>query len=76
MSHQQLLANQILSTNLRLNAPVVARLAFAFAVTVTEWHLRHHSRKTLKNLPDHLLHDVGLTRDAVYTEARRPFWRA
>ncbi|MFY0680001.1 MAG: DUF1127 domain-containing protein [Thalassovita sp.] len=76
MSQQTLLASQIISTDLGLNAPVAARLAFVFAVTLTKWHLRYHTRKALKNMTNTMLLDIGLTRDAAYTEARRPFWRA
>ncbi|WP_323781987.1 DUF1127 domain-containing protein [Thalassovita sp.] len=77
MSQQQpILTAQIINYDLNLNAPVVARFALAFAVTVTKWHMRHHTRKALAQLPDSLLHDIGLTRDAAYTEARRPFWHA
>ncbi|CUH62506.1 hypothetical protein TG4357_00147 [Thalassovita gelatinovora] len=77
MSQQQpVFAAQIINYDLNLNAPVVARFALAFAVTVTKWHMRNSTRKALAQLPDSLLCDIGLTRDAAYTEARRPFWRA
>lgn len=56
-------------------APITAQVALKFAVIVTRWHCRHRTRKALRALPDHLLADVGLSRDAAYTEARRPFWR-
>ena len=34
------------------------------------------SRQDLAELPDHLIRDIGLTREAVVAEATRPFWDA
>lgn len=77
MSQQQaLLAANVISYDLGYSAPVVARWAMAFAVTVTKWDSRYRTRKALKHLTDAQLHDIGIERDAAYTEARRPFWRA
>ena len=39
------------------------------------WLERAHSRRQLCELDDHILQDIGLTRDAVRREATRPFWR-
>ena len=58
------------------SAPIVARWAMAFAVTVSKWDSRHRTRKALRQLSDTQLKDIGISRDAAYTEARRPFWRA
>lgn len=33
-------------------------------------------RRRLGELPDHLLEDVGISRDAAIREARRPIWDA
>ncbi len=33
-------------------------------------------RRCLASLDDHLLRDIGLTRDAALREARRPLWDA
>ena len=54
--------------------PLLARLAVRFAVIVTEWDMKHRTRKQLLRLDDHMLRDIGIERDAAYTEARRPFW--
>ncbi|MCA8880149.1 MAG: DUF1127 domain-containing protein [Rhodobacteraceae bacterium] len=32
------------------------------------------SRRDLATLPDHLIRDIGLTREAAAEEAARPFW--
>lgn len=36
---------------------------------------RHRSRRELLNLDDHLLADIGIDRDMVEREVRKPFWR-
>jgi uncharacterized protein YjiS (DUF1127 family) len=36
---------------------------------------RGRQRRALKSLPDHMLHDLGLTRRDVEAECRRSFWR-
>ncbi|WP_306116386.1 MULTISPECIES: DUF1127 domain-containing protein [unclassified Roseovarius] len=54
--------------------PLLARLAMQFAVIVTTWDMKHRTRKQLLRLDAHLLRDIGIERDAAYTEARRPFW--
>ena len=41
-----------------------------FAFCVSRWR----QRRALANLPDHLLHDIGVTRDQAAREASRPFW--
>lgn len=77
MTQQQpILAAEIVNYDLGLNAPVLARFALVFAVTITKWNMRHRTRKALADMPDSLLCDIGMTRDEAYTEARRPFWRA
>ena len=40
-----------------------------------EWQSRARSRRHLDTLDDHLLRDVGLTRDDVRHELDKPFWR-
>lgn len=77
MSQQQtLLAANVITYELGHPAPIVARWAMAFAVTVTKWDSRHRTRKALRQLSNEQLLDIGIERDVAYTEARRPFWRA
>lgn len=54
--------------------PLLARWAVNFAVIVTQWDMKYRTRKQLMRLDDHILRDIGIERDAAYTEARRPFW--
>jgi uncharacterized protein YjiS (DUF1127 family) len=65
----------VLTYDLGTAAPLSAQLALKAAILLTHWNRRHRTRKALRALPDHLLADIGLSRDAAYTEARRPFWR-
>ena len=54
-------------------APLTAirRIAFAFQ----EWRRRARSRQELSKLSDHMLNDIGLSREAAHCEAVKPFWR-
>jgi len=38
-------------------------------------HMRSLQRRHLFTLSEHQLRDIGLTRDDVVGEARKPFWR-
>lgn len=38
------------------------------------WHQLSRERNTLRHLSDHMLKDIGLSREAVRRESRRPFW--
>lgn len=40
------------------------------------WDERYRQRRDLMAMPDHLLKDIGVTREEVYREARKPFWQA
>lgn len=55
--------------------PLLARWAVKFAVVVTQWDMKRRTRRQLARLDQHLLSDIGMTRDAACTEAARPFWR-
>ena len=50
----------------------VSRMAQA----VTLWRERARDRRTLVELDEHILRDIGLTRTDVLSEAQKPFWRA
>ena len=55
--------------------PLVASLAVRFAATVTRWERHRRSCINLSKLDDRLLKDVGLTRDQVDREVKRPIWK-
>jgi uncharacterized protein YjiS (DUF1127 family) len=39
------------------------------------WQERRRQRRALEALPDHLLHDIGISRADAGNEADKPFWR-
>lgn len=42
---------------------------------LTFYRERNASRQALREMEDHLLRDIGLTREQAMIEARKPFWR-
>jgi uncharacterized protein YjiS (DUF1127 family) len=44
--------------------------------TLATWSERARLRRELRRLDDHLLNDVGLTREQIGAEIEKPFWRA
>lgn len=57
---------------------VPARIAGAGAALlglVSLWRVRAFQRRRLRELPDYLLQDMGITRADVGREATKPFWR-
>lgn len=53
----------------------IARVVVVLFDTVAEWAERRRQRRALEALPDHLLHDIGLSRADAVNEADKPFWR-
>jgi uncharacterized protein YjiS (DUF1127 family) len=43
---------------------------------LTRWLDASRSRQTLDELDDHLLRDIGLTREQAHHESRKFFWQA
>ena len=44
--------------------------------TLSRWQRRSETRQRIRQLDDHQLADVGLTRGDLDGEARKPFWTA
>jgi uncharacterized protein YjiS (DUF1127 family) len=57
-------------------APRLPWTAVRLADLLIEWLRRGRSRRTLTEMDDRMLHDIGLTRDAALAEGDKPFWRA
>ena len=38
------------------------------------WHQRQRQRQALADLDEHLLSDIGITREAAAREVAKPFW--
>jgi len=45
-----------------------------FLTLVKRWWRNYRTRKQLKDLPTHLLDDIGLTKEQAHQEIRRHFW--
>jgi len=43
--------------------------------TAFEWNRRRHQRKSLAELDEHMLRDIGIDRHQALIEASKPFWR-
>jgi len=43
---------------------------------VSEWSERRRARNHLYQMPDYILHDIGVSRAEVETEYDKPFWQA
>jgi len=56
--------------------PPVARAIFAVVTLVRIWDMRRATRRDLRALDDHLLHDIGLPRASALAELQKPFWKA
>jgi uncharacterized protein YjiS (DUF1127 family) len=44
--------------------------------TLKLWRRRAQERNELARMDERTLHDIGLSRSAVYAELHKPFWRA
>jgi uncharacterized protein YjiS (DUF1127 family) len=56
-------------------ALAVARVLWALDAVLGTWRHRHATRQELRDLPPHMLRDIGLTPDEAMSEADKPFWR-
>jgi uncharacterized protein YjiS (DUF1127 family) len=43
--------------------------------TTAVWFVRRRQRRALAELDEHLLNDVGLSRDQARRETAKPFWK-
>ncbi|MEI9422524.1 DUF1127 domain-containing protein [Mesorhizobium sp. Cs1299R1N1] len=62
-------------------APLPRRQSFPFINWVrsrlpARWYDRHLQRRDLREIDDHLLRDLGLTREDVRRECAKSFWQA
>ena len=53
----------------------VGRAVVSATDTLATWQERRRQRRALESLPDHLLHDIGISRADAGTEADKPFWQ-
>ncbi len=43
---------------------------------VQDWSERRRARNHLYQMPDYILHDIGISRSEVEREYEKPFWQA
>jgi len=55
--------------------PGPVQILIRLADVVATWERRARERKTLSEMPDQLLKDIGITRLDAHREAEKPFWR-
>ena len=53
----------------------VLPLVRGWLIALARAHERSRQRQTLRDLDDHLLRDIGVTREQAEREAHKPFWR-
>ncbi len=58
-----------------LGSPAARSRGEGIVARLTGWHARWSARRSLDTLPDHLLRDIGVTRDQARSESEKPFWR-
>ncbi|RWC26466.1 DUF1127 domain-containing protein [Mesorhizobium sp.] len=63
------------------SAPLPSRQSFPFVIwlrsrLLARWYDRHLQRLDLAEIDDHLLRDLGLTRQDVRRECAKSFWQA
>jgi len=52
-----------------------SEIFFTLVQALLKWHQRSADRRRIAELDEHLLRDIGLTRDEVNREAKRYFWQ-
>ena len=63
-------------TNTLLRPTMPARRRIGFLTKVVKTLELFRERRRLAELPDHILNDIGVTRDQATAEARREIWDA
>lgn len=76
MGHTRPIPTDALSILSQAHTPIAAQVAVKFAVLVTKWTTRRHTRLALSQLEQWQLRDVGMTPEEASIESRRVFWRA
>lgn len=68
-------------TGVRTRSPTLPAIRFGGAVPASRlgsfmrWYDRYLQRRALAELDDRMLADIGITRQDVEREIRKPFWR-
>ncbi len=66
---------ELFDPTLLVRLPLLSRLAFNLAFTLARWQMLGATRKSLRKLDGHLLHDIGLEPGEAYSECTKRFWQ-
>jgi uncharacterized protein YjiS (DUF1127 family) len=55
--------------------PLAARSGSRALATLMQWRERARQRRALREMSDHMLRDIGISRAQAAGEAAKPFWR-
>lgn len=69
------IATTSLPASIRTGTSLSGRILRAILV-LEEWSERFHQRRALRELPEHLMHDIAVSPADIEAEASKPFWRA
>jgi uncharacterized protein YjiS (DUF1127 family) len=58
-----------------VSATAVVTRVRGWLIALARMHERSCQRRTLRDLDEHLLRDIGVTREQAEGEAHKPFWR-
>ncbi len=56
--------------------PPFSRALLRLTLVAVTWEMRRRTRRDLRALSDHMLHDIGVDPTTALLEAEKPFWRA
>ncbi|MEL6551207.1 MAG: DUF1127 domain-containing protein [Pseudomonadota bacterium] len=75
MTTQTLTLNQLKQLDRHVRLPALATLFVLLALVVTKWAMRAQTRAQLRDLPSHILEDIGVTEAEARREADKRFWQ-
>lgn len=72
---QTIKAAKRLAPNLRRSLPGPTQALVYLSDLISTWEGRARERRHLAEMSDHLLKDLGISRNDARREAEKPFWR-
>ena len=57
------------------SAGIARRLSLRLVDALEDWLERSRQRRALREVSDHLLKDIGISRSDAHREGAKPFWR-
>lgn len=75
MTTQTLTLDQLQQLDRHVRLPALATLFVLLALVVTKWAMRARTRAQLRDLPPHILEDIGVTEAEARREADKRFWQ-